>query len=195
LLELSPMRRFQNVSCIHPLLHPTETNVFFFEVVGKSIKDSNISLDVGRKYPLPLQYQLLLIFNADVDTTSVWIALLESGCSLIAVNLPALGSLVHNLSLSSILTSLRTMVYRKSTNSDSEISHEGVARNAPYIRTNSLSNQDNIEMVPKHKQMGWYTAINRSIDSSLEDGGTRQEIKDRIHVQKTVDQTSITKAG
>jgi len=152
------------------------TSVQIAALVSKADRDLDIYVDVGA-----------------LDTRSVWIALLETGCSLIAVNLPTLGNLVHGFSSASILKSLLSIVSRQSDRPLGVTTHQGIASNSPYIRTNSLSNNDNIELVPGQKKLGWYSTIDGSTKSNMEDGDTWRDIESGIHVHRKVEQVSIVR--
>ncbi|CAG8955511.1 hypothetical protein HYFRA_00009463 [Hymenoscyphus fraxineus] len=123
------------------------------------------------------------------DTEAIWFSMLETGFTLIAVNLPSLWSIISNFSPESIVRSVRSLISLRSMRSDG--SHDG-SSTRPYPRKNSSSTQG-IELVAPEDTADFSITVEtqKSKDTAY---GYHNDLENGIHVQKTVQQASKERA-
>lgn len=115
--------------------------------------------------------------------------MLETGFTLIAVNLPSLWSIFSQFSPESIVRSVRSLISLGSTRNDAS---QGGSNTRTYTRKNSSSTQD-IELVAPEDTTEFSITVERQ--KSKDAGHTyHNDLENGIHVQKTVQQASRQRA-
>jgi len=119
------------------------------------------------------------------DTQAIWFSMLETGFTLIAVNLPSLWSIVSKVSPESIVRSVRSILSLTSLRSEGS---QGGNNARPYTRKHSSSTQD-IELVAPEDTADFSITIERQKDKTNHQV-YQQALDNGIYVHQTVQQAS-----
>ena len=143
------------------------------------------------KHAYPLVYfKVIANSTAGQDTQAVWFSMLETGFSLIAVNLPSLWGMVSRASVDSILRSIRSLLssHRQSSNATSR-RFAGLGYDFSMRRSSNVGTQ-NVELVPQGGSAEFQTVATWEFEESDGMSNKRKEtdLESGIRVQKSVGQ-------
>ncbi|KAF4628103.1 hypothetical protein G7Y89_g10045 [Cudoniella acicularis] len=122
------------------------------------------------------------------DTQAIWFSMLETGFTIIAVNLPSLWSMIAKLSPESIIRSVRSIISLRSLPSNLSNGSRGGDPRSYVRKTSASTSQDNIELVAAEDTADFNITIERQ-------GGKRdrqspdmyqKDLESGIYVQKSV---------
>jgi hypothetical protein len=121
--------------------------------------------------------------------------MLETGFTLIAVNLPSLWSLIAKVSVGSIVASVRSAISLRSTPSERG-SRTGGSNSRSYIRKNSIPESQDIELVASEDKFDLSTTIERQKDGGRsEHEAPHNDLENGIYVQRSLQMSSRERSG
>lgn len=124
------------------------------------------------------------------DTEAIWFSMLETGFTIIAVNLPSLWSLITQDYVGSITRSLREAVFFRSF--QSKRGSRSAGSNArSYVRESSFSGSQQIELVAPEGTTEFCTTVERhNRDLKTEYDARKGDLENGIYVQISLQVTS-----
>ncbi|KAM3080819.1 hypothetical protein ACMFMG_004773 [Clarireedia jacksonii] len=126
------------------------------------------------------------------DTQAIWYSMLETGFTLIAVNLPSLWSLIAKVSVGSIVALVRSVISLRSTPNE----RTGGSNLRSYVRKNSIPESQDIELVAPEDKVDLGTTIERQKDGGRSDHEAPQnDLESGIYVQKSLQMSSREPSG
>lgn len=129
------------------------------------------------------------------DTEAIWFSMLETGFTIIAVNLPSLWSLITQDSVGSITRSLRKAFFFRSFHSKRGSRRAG-SNARSYVRKSSFSGSQQIELVkvpglPPEGTTEFCTTVERhNRDLKTEYDARKGDLESGIYVQISLQETS-----